>query len=319
MALSVVASIEVGTHTARLLTALPTGDRSLFIPLVRERRTIRLAEGCGNREVFIIGEDAAGRAAAALGEFKTHVENERGIILRAVSTGVTRKAENRAAFLRDLSGRSGVKVQPISGQEEAALTAKGALHALSRPDEPFVLFDLGGGSTEFAMGGGDQGEPMEIFSLPVGASVLTEEFILEDPPGDEALEAPAARVDSILQKGLPHGKRFARPPRLIGTGGTVTTLAAMMRGIEVWNITPESMNGMVLERTAIEALLGRMVRLDTPERAGMRGLDPERAGVIPAGTRAVRQIMAHYGAAYMTVCLSDILEGLLIDELEGNT
>lgn len=319
VSVTVVASIEVGTHTARLLMAQATGDRSLFIPLVRERRTIRLAEGCAGREGFIIGEASAARAAAALGEFKARVGEEQGIILRAVSTGVTRTAQNRQAFIRDLSWRSGVKVESISGHEEAALTAKGAMHALSRPNEPFVLFDLGGGSTEFVAGEGGQGEPMEIVSLPVGASVLTEEFILHDPPGDEALGALAAQVDFVLQKGLSPEKRFARPPLLIGTGGTVTTLAAMVHGIEVSNITPKSMNGMVLERTAIEALLARMVRLDTGERACMRGLDPERAGVIPAGARAVRQIMAYYGAARLTVCLSDILEGLLIDELEGNT
>lgn len=311
-----LASMELGTYTARLLIAVPTGDRSLFRPLARERRTVRLAEGFGNRGTARIGEAAADRAAAAVGFFEDRMREEQGTLVRAVATGVVRSAKNRDAFLRGLLDRTGVAFEPVSGEVEAKLTAKGALYALPRPDRPFVLFDLGGGSTEFVRGGGLHDEPLEVCSLPLGAAVLTEAFLREDPPSRDALRRLADAVDEVLETGFDEPNRAEGPPLLIGTGGTATTLAAMIHGIDLSRITPERMNGLVLDGTVLEALLDRMVRLRTEERKQLRGLDPERAEVIPAGTQAVLRIMARYGTRQVTVCLSDILDGLLIEELE---
>ncbi len=308
--------MELGTHTARLLVGVPTGDRSLFRPLARERCTVRLAEGFGNRETACIGEAAAGRAASAVAFFEGRIREEQATLVRAVATGVVRSAKNRDAFLRGIRVRTGLAVEPVSGEVEAKLTVKGALHALPRPDRPFVLFDLGGGTTEFVRGCGIRGEPTEVCSVPLGTAVLTEAFLLEDPPSRDALRALAGAADEVLETGFGRPAPAEGPPLLIGTGGTATTLAAMVYGIDAARITPERMNGLVLDRTELETLLDRMVRLRAEERKRLRGLDPERAEVIPAGTQAVLRIMARYGTRKVTVCLSDILDGLLIEELE---
>jgi exopolyphosphatase/guanosine-5'-triphosphate,3'-diphosphate pyrophosphatase len=212
-----------------------------------------------------------------------------------------------------------VAFRVVSGEEEARLTARGVLHALERPAGPFVIFDLGGGTTELVLGNAATGEEMEIVSLPVGASVLKEAFLPEDPPLGGSMQALGLQVDRILEKGLGGLGGFSGVPWIIGTGGTATTLAAMVHGIDVSGIEPERMNGLPLERASLERLLDRLVRLPLEERVRLPGLDPGRADVIPAGALAVLRILDQFKASRMVVCLSDILEGLLIDHLEGES
>ncbi len=312
-----VASIELGTHTARMLIGRPTGDSRLFIPTARERRTVRLSEGFGNRSSTTIPDPAVRRTVEAIGRFEKRAREEGAVIVRAVSTGVTRTAENGDRFLRTLFDRTGVRIRTVSGEEEARLTARGVLHALERPEGPFVIFDLGGGTTEFVLGNAVTGEETGIVSLPVGASVLEEAFLPDDPPEEGSMWALGLQVDRILEVGLGGLDGFDAVPWIVGTGGTATTLAAMIHGIDVAEIEPEGMNGLALERTALERLLDRLVRLPLVERRRLPGLDPGRADVIPAGALAVLRILDHFKAHRMVVCLSDILEGLLIDHLEG--
>jgi exopolyphosphatase/guanosine-5'-triphosphate,3'-diphosphate pyrophosphatase len=309
--------MELGTHTVRLLTARPTKDSRLFVPTARDRRTIRLSEGFGGGLSPSIGEPAVRRAVDGVAGLRKRARDEGASIVRAASTGVTRTARNREAFLRTLLDRTGVVFRTVSGEEEARLTARGVLHALGPPAAPCLIFDLGGGTTEFVLGGEGVGEGGRIVSLPLGAALLKEAFLPEDPPGRGSLRALAVQVDRILEKGLEGLAGFEGVPWIIGTGGTAATLAAMVHGIRVAEIGPERMNGLDLERGALEALLARMVRLPLEERTRLPGLDPGRADVIPAGTMAVLRILERYRASRMTVCLSDILEGLIIDHLEG--
>jgi len=313
-----IASIEVGTHTARLLFARPTDDGSLIEPVFRERRTIRLAEGFGPRGTGPIRREAFQRTAEAIRDFGRRVGEANGEIVQAVSTGVTRTASNRNAFLQRVLDDSGVRIRSISGEEEAELTARGVLHALGPFAGPFLLFDLGGGTTEFILGGESCRSATAVRSLPLGALVLKEAFLHDDPPSAASLEALAGRIQDVLAEGLSDLLRASSsPPRLIGTGGTVTTLAAMAHDIEVFDIRPERMNGLRLSMQTLRALYERMVGIPAAQRAALRGLDAGRADVIPAGTLAVMQTIQHVGAEALSVCLSDILEGLLITYLEG--
>lgn len=308
-----VASIEVGTHTARLLMADATGDKTLFLPLVRERRTIRLAQGFGTDDSGIIKADARRRAVDAVRFFARIVRQAGGEIVRAVATGVTRTAVNRHDFIQGVFEETGVRVRPISGEEEAAYTEKGVLHALGHLNAPYVIFDLGGGTTEFIIRKDRLEEYSTLASLPLGALLIKEAFFSEDPPQADVLKESSRRVDHILLKGLPASVGCDVPPVLIGSGGTATTIAAMLRGICVGDIRPESMNGLILERRAIEELHDRIISIPVAERRRLTGLDSGRADVIHAGTLAVLRILHHFEALRLTVCLSDILEGLLID------
>ncbi len=315
-----IASIEVGTHTARLLLArAASDDNTLFRTLARERRTIRLADGFGSFSGSgMIREDAIIRACEAVGFFAGVVDEAGGEIVRAVSTGVTRTAKNRHTFIERILGATGVRFLPISGEEEAFLTAKGVLHSLGYLRGPYVIFDLGGGTTEFVVRGHEKADCGELTSLPLGALLLKEAFLYEDPLPSNALAAASSFVDGILSEGISLSKTFHFSAPLIGSGGTLTTLAAMAYDIDVKDVDPNRMNGLILERRALEALYGRVIRLSVESRRHLKGLDPGRADVIPAGALAVLRILNHFEASQVTVCLSDILEGLLIEYLQGD-
>jgi exopolyphosphatase / guanosine-5'-triphosphate,3'-diphosphate pyrophosphatase len=312
-----VASIEVGTHTARLLLARAAAGNALFQPLARERRTIRLAEGFGSRGAGLIRDDALRRAVEAVVFFRRIVEEAGGEIVRAVSTGVTRTAENREALVQAILDGSGVRVRPVSGDREAELTAMGVLHAVGPLKVPYVIFDLGGGSTEFVISRRGTWDDRETGSLSLGALLLKECFLHGDPASVDELGAASGTVDRTLSLGVPGREVFPSTPLIIGSGGTLTTLAAMIHGIEAPLIDPGLMNGLVLERPALEGLYELIASLPLERRTRLRGLDPGRADVIPAGALAVLRILHHFGARRVTVCLADMLEGLLIEHLHG--
>lgn len=311
-----IASIDLGTHTARLLVARRTGTGSEFEPLVRERTIIRLAQGMDREGEGSLHEEAVARALEAVGRFSRLVRELEGEVVQAVCTGVVRTAANRDAFLRRIAEETGVQARCIPGEEEAELTRKGVLASLGRPVGPFVLFDLGGGSTEFVYRTKPGAHDAAIRSLPLGALLLKEAFLEEDPPREEDLRGLAAYLDEALSRELPGRNAFSAAPQLMGTGGTATTLAAMIHGIETEAIAPERMNGLSVPREALESVFDRITHLPVFRRRELRGLDPGRAEVLPAGALAVLRVMHHFEALELSVCLSDILEGLLIAYLE---
>lgn len=312
-----LASIDLGTHTARLLIAQPSGQGTRISPLLRKRTTIRLAQGIGTKECFEIPEEAQERTIEAVSEFADTVRGLRGELIGAVCTGVVRLAANRKHFLKRLRQRTGVSARIISGEEEAELTAKGVLSALGRVQRPFVIFDLGGGTTELVFGSQKGEEAHEVVSLPLGALVLKERYLRSDPPGEDEIRALSKKIDTALSEGLNSVGPSRGVCRIIGTGGTVTTLGAMIRGIVVSRISPELMNGLALEKKKLEDLFKKIISVPLDQRIRFKGLDRGRADVIPAGTLVVLRLLRYFKAPEVTVCLSDILEGVLISYLEG--
>jgi exopolyphosphatase/guanosine-5'-triphosphate,3'-diphosphate pyrophosphatase len=309
-----LASIDIGSHTARLLVAQKVGYSRPFRPLFRERAYIRLAEGFDDQGEKMIKPEAIDRALNALEDFaaivrKFNVENT-----YAVSTGVVREAANRDYFLNLIYDQTGIEVKAISGEEEARLTGKGVLHSLEIQGRPYMIFDLGGGSTEFFIG---EKEERIVKSIPLGAMILTQKFLNSDPPGEEAIESLVKHVDKVLQKTFSWNNHSASDFLPVGTGGTVTTLAAMIYGIHTRDINPERMNGLILERERLEDLFSRIKTMTIKERLKRPGLDQGRADVILAGSLVVIRVLHFFNAFQMMVSLSDLLEGILIAYLQG--
>jgi exopolyphosphatase/guanosine-5'-triphosphate,3'-diphosphate pyrophosphatase len=229
-----------------------------------------------------------------------------------VATGVVREAKNQAAFLDAIRDHTGLDVRIITGEEEALLTGLGVCRALRIFDESFVIFDLGGGTTEFliAKEGGAR-----AFSLPLGGALYTHRFIRSDPPGTEEIENLEKAISAVLQAF--HGIRPMEEHILVGTGGTVATLACLVHGVGVNEISPERMNGLTLAMTDLEGLLAKMKKMARQERIDLLGLDPERADVILAGFLMVAMIMRYFESSELRVSVSDLLEGALIDFLSG--
>jgi exopolyphosphatase/guanosine-5'-triphosphate,3'-diphosphate pyrophosphatase len=309
-----VASIDVGSHTARLLVARKGARPGSIEPVCRKRSYIRLAEGFHEPESKTIKEEAISRTLKALEEF-AEAASEWGVEeTLAVSTGVVREARNRELFLERLHRRTGIRVSVISGEEEAYLTGRGVFHGLGRRDEIPLIFDLGGGTTEFLFSAGGE---KKARSLPLGAVVLTQAFLVDDPPGEGQIQRLAEHVDLVLQGAFKSEAGAGRKDVLAGTGGTVTTLAALTRGIGVEEIDPERMNGLILGKEALEEVFARLKPMTLEERLSLRGLDRGRADVILAGTLTVLRIVEYFGARQMVVSMWDLLEGLLIEHLEG--
>jgi len=258
----------------------------------------------------VLQPGAIDRALNVLRDFQQCVKSFHVDSVSAVATGVVREARNRDAFLDRVYEHTGIRVNPITGEEEALLTGKGALNALNIGTGPFLIFDLGGGSTEFFFGSSDS---PQVRSVALGAAVLNRDFLKGDPPRMGELDALSRHVDQALDAtGLERKARGDYSP-VVGTGGTVTTLCAMLHHIALKEISSERINGLTLENTSIEALFNRLKHMSLDERLRLSGLDRERAPVIVAGCMVVLKILQFLEASQLTVSLSDLLEGILID------
>lgn len=304
----IFASIDLGSHTARLLVARWEAGR--LESLLERRAYTRLAQDFESPQRMTLKRAGMERALEALEEFKSDIERTRAERIRAIATGVVRAAANRNFFVDLVRQKTGIRLEVISGEEEARLTGLGVQYALELGGRPFIAFDLGGGTTEFLIVP-EQGNSKEL-SLPLGAMILTQRHFDSDPPREKEIENLKKETRDLLLKAFP-GEIRGTP--LVGTGGTVTALAAMVHGIEVQGISPERMNALFLRIQQLEELLGRMKRLSIVERAALPGLDEGRADVILAGCLAVTEILNFFHSSEMMISLTDLLEGAILDLL----
>ena len=304
----VLASIDVGSHTARLLIARWEAGR--LKSLLRKRAYIRLAQDFESSESGALKQAGIGRALKSLGEFRSDIEEYQAKRTRAVATGVVRAAANRDFFIDLVREKTGIQVEVLSGEQEARLTGLGIQCALDLGGRPFIAFDLGGGTTEFLLAR-QQGNSRAL-SLPLGAMILTQRHFASDPPEEKEIESLKKETKGLLLKAFPDK---ISGTLLVGTGGTVTTLAAMAHGIDVQGVRPERMNGLFLCVQQLEELLDRMTPLSVAERASLPGLDRGRADVILAGSVVVTEILNFFHSSEMMVSLTDLLEGALVDPL----
>ncbi|MBW1929482.1 MAG: hypothetical protein JRH08_00320 [Deltaproteobacteria bacterium] len=308
-----LASIDLGSHTARILVA-EVSDAPRIKDIVRERHYVRLAvQGRAFFEGLSIPIAAQDRAIRALGRFSQLAASYGVDRIVGVATGVIRTATNRDAFLRRIYQETGLAIRVISGEEEAALTAKGVLSGVPGIRRPFIIFDLGGGSTEFYYG---TEERETTLSIPMGAAVLTRRYLRQDPPDPHELVQLDEALSKLLTNELPHVLEGHKGLTVVGTGGTVTSLAAMAQGLELEDIYPEKLNGLAVTTSQIEEIFDKIKKLPVAKRAMLSGLDKGRADVIIAGALAVLSILHHFQVSSMVISLSDLLEGLLMEMME---
>ena len=309
-----IASIDIGSHTARLLVSQKIGDSGHFRPILRKREYVRLAKDFEDHGKEILKPEAIDRTLKVLQDFASIINKNNVDIIHAVSTGVTRRAVNRGDFLDLIYRHTGIRVNVISGEKEARLTQKGVLHSLDIHGQPFIIFDLGGGSTEFIFG---DMQHTDVRSIPLGVMILTQRYMTSDPPEKKAIETLIRDVDGFLKEAFFENAYPENDSVLVGTGGTVTTLAAMIYGIGIKGISPDKMNGLILKREPLEELFGRLKTLTIDQRLKLPGLDRGRADVIFAGSIAAIRIMHFFKSHQIVVSLSDILEGIVIETVSA--
>ncbi len=245
------------------------------------------------------------KALRVLKRFKNRADQEGVTQVRVAGTGVLREAENSEVFLERIAKETCLAVEILSGQEEARLMAKGVLSLFPSSQGETVIFDLGGGSTEFVFM--ISGRMVERMSLSLGVVGLTEQFLRSDPPGPKESQSLKRHCRTILKKILLKNDKINN---LIGTAGTVTTLAAMVKGLSDYD--PDQINGTVLAKDGLIRLSGEILSQPFDQRAKLPGLEPGRADIIGAGILLVLEIMDHFSQDTLLVSDAGLLEGLIL-------
>lgn len=307
-----IAAIDIGSYTTRLLIAAQSADRILQ-PLKRSRVYTRLAEGFRSQGE-LIDPAAMQRTVQALAEFRLRAEEYEVDVFRVVCTGVVRRAKNRDAFLEHIAKTTGLKAEIISGETEAYLTAQGILNSIAVGEQPYLIFDLGGGSTEFVLGREDQAD---MKSLEIGAAVFSEQFLHSDPALPAEIMALQRSIRKILAQAYPDRKWADHEWAMIGTGGTVTALVALLDRVQIEEIGYEKIHGRVIVLQELQGLWSRLKDLGMAERQKWPGLDVNRAKIIPAGLWIVMEIMDFFQSRRFKASFSDLLEGMILHYFKG--
>ncbi len=289
------AAIDIGTNSTRLLIAQVEDGK--VRPKLAVLRMSRVGEGMVKGEG--LQPEPVNRTIRALQEFGHLIERHGVTRWRVVATSAVREASNAAEFAARVREETGLRLDVISGEEEAYLSYIGACRALPGIDCGVVL-DIGGGSTEFTYRrpGGTHEKTLRCRSIPVGAVRLTERPLLLS----DLLALMKEVLDEI--KGL-------RVDNIIGVGGTITTLAAVDQSLVTYEW--ERVHGYCLSKAAIERILFSLAAKNTRERREVPGLQPERADIIVAGTTILWAILGYLAAPEITVSEADLLHGIILE------
>jgi exopolyphosphatase/guanosine-5'-triphosphate,3'-diphosphate pyrophosphatase len=225
------------------------------------------------------------------------------------ATSAVRDASNGRAFVRDLERATGIDVRIISGEDEARLTLAGIVAGLGRLPGVVVAFDIGGGSTEYMLA--RDSALVAAVSLRLGVVPLAERFPFPRPVDSARYTELRGVVRAQLARELPSTIATARVDTLVGTAGTVTTLAALDLGLAAYD--PARVQGHVLTRAAIERQRRRLNALDVAGRAALPCLEPGRADLIVAGVAIVEATLDHLGSEQLTVSDWSLREGLVVE------
>jgi exopolyphosphatase/guanosine-5'-triphosphate,3'-diphosphate pyrophosphatase len=300
-----VAVVDLGTNTTRVLVA-DVQDGAVH-ELERRTHVTRLGEGVDatNR----LADAAIERVTNVLDEYKQVIDQLQPERTVALATSATRDAKNGDEFRQMLHDRYGFDARIIPGEEEARLTFLGATAARPPGDGPFVVIDIGGGSTEFVVGSAGS-DPTFRVSTQAGSVRQTERHIHEDPPSDEDLITLRAAVHSIIENNVPADVRDAIT-KGIAVAGTATSLAAIDQQLDPYD--PDQVDGYGLLREACHRMLGELSAVPLDERKQITGLHPDRAPTIIAGTAILVESMHVFDLDQVEVSEADILHGAALD------
>ena len=296
------ASIDIGTNSVLLLVA-ERGPDGRFSAVLERAEITRLGRGVDKTRTL-----APEAMEDTLRVLESHTREARALGaegIAATATSAARDASNGGEFLRAVAERTGVKVEIITGEEEARLSFASAWADFGG-EGPLVVLDIGGGSTEFIYGD-SEGKVSFRRSFDVGSVRLTERLIRSDPPSASDRERITAQLDEAFAA-LPVPPLGAQ---LVGVAGTVTTLCALARAIDPYDAA--RVHGARLATAEISVTLERLCALPLAERRALPGLQPKRADVIPAGAMILEAAARRLGAPGVRVSDRGLRWGLLVD------
>jgi exopolyphosphatase/guanosine-5'-triphosphate,3'-diphosphate pyrophosphatase len=300
-----VAAIDCGTNSTRLLVSDGRAK-----PLERLMRITRLGEAV----------DATGRLSVAaiqrtsdtLREYRDVMDGFGVARVRMTATSAARDAVNRDEFFQSARQAIGVEPELLTGDEEGRLSFLGATRELDPANGPFLVVDIGGGSTELVLGAD---RPNGVHSLDVGCVRVTEKFLHRDPPAPDELSDALSEVRDLLEDVIRQQPEVAEARLMVGLAGTITTVAAVEIGLPVYD--RQRIHHFDLTRNAVEDVFRTLATERRADRIHNPGLEEARADVIVGGCVVLAAVMRFFGFDHCLVSEADLLDGIAIELLES--
>lgn len=298
-----VAAVDCGTNSTRLLVV----DATLR-PLARLMRITRLGQDVDR--TGRLAKDAIRRTVEVLVEFRQVMDTLGVRTLRATATSAARDAANAAEFSAEVHAVLGVEPEVLSGDEEGRLTFRGATSGLDPDDGPYLVIDVGGGSTELVSRGAD-----DVFgvSMDIGCVRATERFLVSDPPRADEIATLRGFVRGLVAAAIEARPALGRARRLVGVAGTVAALTSLDQGLVEYDRS--RIHHARLRRDTTERLLEELASEPVEQRRRRPGLEPDRADVIVGGAAVLAEAMATLGFDELLASESDILDGIAAELL----
>jgi exopolyphosphatase / guanosine-5'-triphosphate,3'-diphosphate pyrophosphatase len=299
----IVAGVDCGTNSTRLLVS--NGSAPGIERLMRITRLGQGVDATGR-----LDPAAVERTVQVLYEYRDVMDGHGVEKVRVTATSAARDAANRDDFFDAAEAALGVRPELLHGDDEGRLSFLGATAGLDAGDGPFLVVDVGGGSTEFVVG---TDEPEEVVSVDVGCVRVTEKFLRADPPEPEELSQAISVIHAHLDDVEREAPAAKEVRRLVGLAGTVTTVAAVELGLHHYQ--PERIHHFVLTRAAAEDVFRTLATESRADRVHNPGLEEARADVIVGGAAILVTVMRHFGFEECLVSEADILDGLVLSQL----
>ena len=307
----ILAAIDLGTNSlhmvvVRILPALPT-----FSIIAREKDTVRLGDRCP--KTGELKPEVIERAIATLRRFQEIAKSLNVETIVAVATSAVRESPNAREFLQKVEDELGLSVDLISGQEEARRIYLGVLSGMEFNNQPHIIIDIGGGSTELILGDGH--EPRSLSSTKIGAVRLTAEYITTDPIANAEFQYLQAYVRGMLERPVEELRvalQLDECPRMVGTAGTIESLATI-HAREKLGMVPSPLTGYQLNNKDLRELIVSLRKLSYSERVEIPGMSERRSEIILAGAVILQESMTLLGIESLTVCERSLREGVIVD------
>jgi len=305
MSEQLLAAVDCGTNSVRLLVSRLVDGR--LVEVDRRLHLTRLGQGVDATGQF--HPEALARTLDAMADFGAELDELGVTRRRVVATSAARDAANSADFFTGARARLGVDAEIIPGEEEARLSYAGAVGALPDLDQPVLVMDIGGGSTELVLG--SDGRTRKAISLDIGSVRLRERLLHSDPPTRAEVAAATAHIDGLLDDS---GIEFAAVATWVGVGGTVTSLSALAQGLATYDRA--RVHGSVVSHHELDELGLRLLAMPVAAVTDLPTMVPGRADVISAGALIARRVASRL-APELTVSEADILDGLVLGLMES--
>ncbi|MDB9445998.1 Ppx/GppA phosphatase family protein [Anabaena sp. CS-542/02] len=307
----IIAAIDMGTNSLHMVVVKIDPTLPAFSIIAKEKETVRL----GNRDLTTgeLKPENIHKAITALRRFQEVAKTANAETIIAVATSAVREAPNGRDFLHQVKEELGLSVDLISGQEEARRIYLGVLSGLEFDQQPHIIIDIGGGSTELILA--DSQEARTLSSTKVGAVRLTSELITTQPISDVQFQYLQAYTRGILERSVEDVLANIHPgesPRLVGTSGTIETLA-MIHARENLGILPSTLNGYQFTLKDLRVWVNRLRKMTNSEISIIPGMPDKRSEVILAGAVILQEAMTLLGVDSVTLCGRALREGVIVD------